>query len=800
MLFDNNLLFFRSLCVQKLLVEGIHLSLERELFCGLALSSGCFCRFGHCLLFGKDNCLLFFGRICSGKSGIECSDFSKKGSIATGKSLLFSLYNGLLLLFSNSFLLSGCLCFCISSIEFVHFGLELHLLCGFCSGLGCRCLCGLCHSLLFGKDNCLLFFGRICGSESGIECCDLSSKCIVSGIIGNTLLLSLNNGLLLLFDNSLLLCGSLCSGQISIELVHIGLELSLLASLGSLLVGGRANHSLLFGTNNSILGLRSFCCLVSGIESSDLSIFVDISTAALLLSSDNSLLFSLDDSALFFLGASSLKSGSERIHFGLELSLLLGKGRSLLLCLEHSLLFGLDDSVLLLGRFCCGKSCIECKNFRLDIFGRRCLCHTLLLCFDNGLLLNVEDSFLFVLGLSSLQCGVERVHIRLELHLIFCLNVGLCGLEHSLLFGFDNSLLFGGGSCRLYSGVEFADFCINYAGSGRIGSEDLLFGFDNRLLFFGSTCSCQSGIECQDLGSDLFFLFFGSKSYAFSSANYAVISGSRSLEFLLFCNDFSLLFALDLSIDLSFCKSCLQVFFFLGSLSGIHSHLQSQNIGLNSCQFDSALVGLLLQLCSFLVSLLLFLDLCLHLLATVSGVSKAFTLVSIQNLFGSHSGIVCDHGSYNVGIDDELVVIFISKLGLNIDVHVHICLRFLISAHQHVLNTADDVGGVVDKVCNDLYRGKLFRRHGDHIHLALGGDGQKANGNYADTCSAATAKVFLSALTCRQIQATGCNTHGELGNRNNHHTARGNDLLTYDGVRINNRANLIQRIADYFLD
>ena len=149
-----------------------------------------------------------------------------------------------------------------------------------------------------------------------------------------------------------------------------------------------------------------------------------------------------------------------------------------------------------------------------------------------------------------------------------------------------------------------------------------------------------------------------------------------------------------------------------------------------------------------------------------------------------------------------MVFVFISKLGLNVHVNVNVCRGFLIAVHQHVLNTADDVGGVVNEVCNNLYGGKLFRRHGDHIHLTLGGDGQKADGNYADACSASTAKVFLSALSGfgGKIQATGGNAHRELGNRNNHHAARGNDLLTYNGVRINNRAHLIQRIADYFLD
>jgi hypothetical protein len=131
-----------------------------------------------------------------------------------------------------------------------------------------------------------------------------------------------------------------------------------------------------------------------------------------------------------------------------------------------------------------------------------------------------------------------------------------------------------------------------------------------------------------------------------------------------------------------------------------------------------------------------------------------------------------------------------------------VLLVLLITVCQHVLNTANDVGGVVDKVCNNFYGGQFFRRHGDHIHLALGGDGQKANGNYAYAGSAATAKVFLSALFgfCGQIQATGGKAHRKLRNRNNYHSARGNDLLTYNRIRINNGAYLFQRITDYFLD
>ena len=261
-----------------------------------------------------------------------------------------------------------------------------------------------------------------------------------------------------------------------------------------------------------------------------------------------------------------------------------------------------------------------------------------------------------------------------------------------------------------------------------------------------------------------------------------------------------MLFCLKLRIDLCFGKSILNIFSLFGSLSGIHSHREGSDLGLDLCLLCSTLVCLLLQLCSFLFSSSAILDLESELLAAKLGIGIALALVGIQNLRCLCNNVVCDDSSV-VAIENELVAILVHKLGLNICCFVA-KVGLLITVHQHILNTADDVGGVVDQVCDHLYGGELFRRHGDHIHLALGGDGQKANGNNAYAGSTATAKVFLSALLgfCGQIQAAGGKAHRKLGNRNNHQAAGGNDLLTYNGVRINNGANLFQRIPDYFLD
>ena len=814
LLLDYNLLLCRSLSGCKFCIESIHFGLKCDLFSGFANRSNLCNRFGHCLCFGNDDSLLLFNGLCSSESGIESGNFCDcciDLFIVLGNALFLSIHDNLLLLFNNSLLLSGRLCSRKSVIELVHFCLELGLFCSFCS----LNRCGLCHCLLFGNDNCLLLFGSLCICKGSVKCGNLGSESGVIGITaGNALFLSLNDDLLLLFNNGLLLVECFCSGISSIELVHFSCQLSLLCGLCSTSLCG-LGHCLLLCKDNSLLFFGGLCSIESGIECSNFGCELinvgNVCIVAALLCLDNGLLFSLDNSVLLFFGCSRLESGIQSVHFGFELNLLLGKNGSRLLGLDHSLLFGLDDRMLFSGSLSGCESGIESKDFGSDFLFGSTLCHALLLCLNNSLLLNLENVLLFFLGLCRSQSGVESVHLRLKLHLLSGLNVGLSGTKHCFLFSHDNSLLFCRSSCGLYCIVEFNNFSIHCRGSRGVGSKNLLFGFDDSLLFFGCLCSSKSGVESKNFCLNLSFLIVGGKSRARSTAyNDAcgIICGSGCLKSLLLSNDFSLLFALDLSIDLRFGKSGLEILSLLGSLSSIHSHLQRKDIGLNSCHLCGTLVCLLLQLCSFLFSLLLFFDFELHLLAAGSGFSKAFTLIGEENLLGSDSRIVSDHRSYGYGIgigvdvstNNELVLVLFNKLGLDFSFCICFSHSFLITVKQHVLNTANDVGGVVDKVCNNLYGREFFRRHGDHIHLAFGGDGQKANGNNANTGSTATAKVFLSALRSGQIQATGCNTHGKLGDRNNHHAGGGNNLLTYNGVRINNVAYLIQRIADYFLD
>ena len=336
--------------------------------------------------------------------------------------------------------------------------------------------------------------------------------------------------------------------------------------------------------------------------------------------------------------------------------------------------------------------------------------------------------------------------------MIFGFNACTSWFKHCAFFGFDDGLLFCGRSCSLHSSVKFNDFGIASRGGRRIRCKNFLFGFDDSLFFFRAGCCEKGSVECHNFGLNLSFSLLGrhsSKALVLLATNddgrRIVLNRSGVCESLLFKRDLSLLFTFKLSIDLSLCKSRLQILFFFGSLSSIQSHLESHNFGLNFCHLCGTLVGLLLQLCSFLFSLLLVLEFELHLSAANSGFGKRLTFILIQNLFCLGNRIISEHRSHRgVGIEKELVFIFLSELGLNVDIYIR---RGLLSAvHQHVLNTADDVGRVINQVCNYLYRSKLFRRHGDHIHLTLGGDGQKANGNDTNTCSTNTAKVFLSTF------------------------------------------------------
>ena len=623
LLFYNELLLCRSLSGKHFGIESIHLSFKCELFSGLA---GGICHLGlcHCLLFSGNNSLLCFKSLCGSESGVKCCylcGYFAVSCILRGNTLLLCLNNGLLLLFNNRFLLVGSLSSGKSSIKLVHIFFELCLLCGL---YGLRCLCGRAlfgrssHGLLFCKDNGLLFFGSSCSSESGIKGSDFCLNTFQLCGVGKTLLLCLNNGLLLLFDNFLLLFGALSSNQSGIELSHFLFELLLSRSL-LCSAGGRTYHSLLFGTDNGILCLRSFCCRISGVEIRDFIFELFFSntvfSTALLLCLNNGLFFCFDNSILLCGGLSSLELGAERVHFGLQFLLILGKNGGHL-GLEHSLLLGLDDSVLFLGSLSSGKGSVEFQNLVFDGFGRTCLGQTLLLFLDDGLLLNLENCLLFVLALSRLQRSVESLHVRLELHLIFGLYVCLSGLQHCCLFGFNDCLLLLGGSCTLHCGAEFRDFSICYAGSDRVGSQEFFLGFNNFLLFFCRRCSCKSSSEGSNFSGKLFLaLFAGKRTALLGSSCFLnfVGNGSRcSQSFLLLCN-LRLLFAFNLYFCFSFSKRFFEIFSFFGSLSSILCHIECHNFGLKSCYLFGALVGFLFQLCRFLVSLLLFLGICCHL-------------------------------------------------------------------------------------------------------------------------------------------------------------------------------------------
>ena len=453
LLFDNYLLFCRSLSGEELFVESIHFSLESELFSGFTcLYLLCLSGFGHSLLFSNDDSLLFFGSICSSESGIECGDLCHKSIVASftaRNALLLCLYNGLLLFFNNSLLLCGRLSSGISGIEFVHIALELSLFCSSC-GFNGLVSSGLGHSLLFSNDNSLLLFGSFSSGKSSIECFDFCQEGIIASIIaGNALFLCLYNGLLLLFGNCFLLLGGLCSSVSSIELLHIALEFSLFSSFSNL--SGFAccsllGHSLLFGNDNSLFLFGSFSGGKGSIECSDFGsgcIKLGGAGNTLLLCLDNGLLLLFDNILLFFGRYSGGQGRVKNVHFSFELILFSGSCNRLFGCgTNHSLLFGTDQSIFCLRSLSCIVSGIEGSNFGLDNIGADFLCGALLLCLDDNLLFCLDNSLLLFLGLSALELIAQSVHFGLELSLFFGENGSLLAcLQHRLLFCLNNSVL-----------------------------------------------------------------------------------------------------------------------------------------------------------------------------------------------------------------------------------------------------------------------------------------------------------------------------------------------------------------------
>ena len=526
--FNNLLLLCGSLCAHHLIKESIHFSLEFLLsgslhngFSNILRSIlrnilGNVLRSSHSSCFRLNECLTLLCGLSGCKGSVECCNLghSSRSVAGVGNAALLCLKNCLLLLVSNVLLLCRRLCLQHLSIERIHFSLELHLLSSLGS-LGCVYLYGLGHCLLFGNDNCLLFFGGVGSSESGIECCNLCSDCIVSCIVGNTALFRLDDGLLLLFNNSFLFLGRLCYRVSSIELVHLRLELMLfcgLYSLGGLLCGGASlcglGHCLLFGNDNSLLFFGSLGCCESGIECGDLGIKgieVRILGKALLLGLDDCLLLLFDNSLLLIRSLSGNKSVVELVHFGFELFLLCG------LCYgladsgtNHCLLFSTNNGILCLRCLSCGISGIECCHFSIKLFFSDVMLVTaLLLSLDDRVLFSFDNSVLLCGSCCRLQFGAKRIHFCLQFLLVRGKNGSLLlGLEHCLLFGLDDCVLFLRRLSGSESDVEVQNLFLDVLGRSGLGHA-LLLSFDNGLLlnlencflFILGFCSLQSSVE-----------------------------------------------------------------------------------------------------------------------------------------------------------------------------------------------------------------------------------------------------------------------------------------------------------------
>ena len=199
------------------------------------------------------------------ESSVESGNLSQSGGGHTGCcNTPFLCFNDcLLLLFCNRLLLLRSFSRDQFFVERVYFSFKTALFRSLCC-LRSLHVSGLCHCLLFGNNNSLLFFQGLSGVESSIECVDFCQKSLVTGVTArHTLFFGFNNSLLLLFCNSFLLFRSLCGGVSSVELLHLGFKHSLLGSFCGFCFCGFC-HCLLFGNNDSLF----FFGGLSGVESS----------------------------------------------------------------------------------------------------------------------------------------------------------------------------------------------------------------------------------------------------------------------------------------------------------------------------------------------------------------------------------------------------------------------------------------------------------------------------------------------------------------------------------------------------
>ena len=414
LLFDNYLLLLGSFSLSKLCIEGIHLSLECELF---SRFSDRFCNFGlhDGLSFGLNDCLLLGNRGSSIESGSECSYFSHSGchaAIGLSGFLLFRFNNCLCLLFYNDLLLLGSFSLSKLCIEGIHFSLKRNLFSGLSSR---RFNNGLHHSLSFGLDDGLLLGSGGSSVESSGECCNFShSGCHAAGV-GNTLLFRLDNGLLLLLDYYLLLCRSLSGCEFCIESIHFGLKCDLFSRFTNGLsrrnLCNRFCHCFGFGNDDSLLLFNGLSSCKSGIECSNFcdcffGLFFALGNA-LFLSFNDSLLLLFNNSLLLSRSLCCCKSIIELVHFGFELGLFCSSCSFNRCGLCHCLLFGNNNCLLLFGSFCICKGSVKCSNLGCEsgIVGITAG-NALFLSFNDDLLLLFNNGLLLV---DCFCCGISSI-------------------------------------------------------------------------------------------------------------------------------------------------------------------------------------------------------------------------------------------------------------------------------------------------------------------------------------------------------------------------------------------------------